>query len=207
MRALLIVLSALLLGGCAFGRTYSYSDAPINLPGPSAASVKLAVGVQDRRAYVLSGSKSERFVGLMRGGFGNPFDVNTSSGGPLSGEVRDALSRSLTAKGFVVTPVTLAPNEATSDVRRKLVASGARRIASVTLTEWKSDSMMNTDIHYDVALSVLNEKGEELAAKSIKGRDNIGSMGLSPGAGISAMFARKLEALFDDEKVTAALRS
>lgn len=207
MRMALTVLTALLLGGCAFGRTYSYADAPINIPGPSVSSTTVAIGVQDRRPYVLSGGKSERFVGLMRGGFGNPFDVNTQSGAALASEMRDAVARAMKGKGYSVMPITLSPHDAASTARRKVAESGAKRGVLITFTEWKSDSMMNTAVHYDVALSVLNEKGEPVATNSLKGVDNIGSAGLSPNASISATFARKFEALFDDEKVAAALRN
>lgn len=48
-----------------------------------------AVAVQDRRPYVLDGDKDADFVGIQRGGFGNPFDVITTSGRPLARHVRD----------------------------------------------------------------------------------------------------------------------
>jgi hypothetical protein len=79
-----VLLGVALLGGCAFGRTYSYSDVPIAMQAIS-SSGSVTVAVVDDRPYVLSGGKPDRFVGLMRGGFGNPFDVNTQSGGAASG--------------------------------------------------------------------------------------------------------------------------
>jgi hypothetical protein len=206
MRILTVLAVSFLLGGCAFGRTYSYSDTAINLPRAAGGSGTIGLAVQDRRPYVLSGNKSERFVGLMRGGFGNPFDVNTQSGGPVSIEVRDALAKALTAKGYAVNPVAIDAREANTDVRRRLTSSGGGKTVLVTLNEWKSDTMMNTDIHYDVHLTVLGPRGEELATNSVRGLDNIGSAGLSPGPTISAALGRKLELLFDNEKVIAALK-
>ena len=206
MRILLIVLSAAVLGGCAVGRTYSYSDQPINIPGASVSSRPLGLGVQDRRPYVLSGNKTPTFVGLMRGGFGNPFDVNTGSGRPLAEEMREALAKALTAKGFTVTAVTIAPGDSGDSARRKLAESGARRSAFVTFSEWKSDSMMNTDIHFEMALTVLDDKGNPVATHSLKGLDNIGSAGFDPTPSVLRAFSRKMESLFDDPKVVAALR-
>ena len=75
MRTWIILAVALFIGGCAFGRTYSYSDAPVNIPNAASGSGAIALAVQDRRPYVLSGNKPQKFVGLMRGGFGNRFDV------------------------------------------------------------------------------------------------------------------------------------
>ena len=206
MRVLVIVLSALVLGACAFGRTYSYSDQPINIPGATVSSKAVGLAVQDRRPYVLSGNKTPVFVGLMRGGFGNPFDVNTGSGRPLADEMRDALAKALTAKGFNVTGVSVAPAESGDSARRKLAETGARRSAYVTFNEWKSDSMMNTDIHFDMVLTVLDEKGNPLATHSLKGVDNIGSAGLDPTPSVLQAYARKMESLFDDPKVVSALR-
>jgi hypothetical protein len=207
VRILLLVLSALALCGCAFGRTYSYADAPINIPGPGASSQSMALAVQDRRPYVLSGNKPVAFVGLMRGGFGNPFDVNTGSGRPLADEMRDALAKALKAKGFAVTTVGVNPSDSGDSARRRLAETGAKRSALVTFAEWKSDSMMNTDVHYDVVLVVLDEKGAPLATNSLKGMDNIGSAGLDPSLSVTQTFARKAESLFDDPKVISALRN
>ena len=199
-----ILALAALLGGCAVGRSYNFSDAAINMPGPAAsASSTIAIAVQDKRAYVISGGKPEHFVGLMRGGYGNPFDVNTQSGGPLAVEMRDSLAKSLKGKGYTVTPVALPPSESASAARRKLGESGSRRIALVTLNEWKSDMMLNTDLHFDVTLAILNQKGDQLATNSVKGKDSLGRAGAE---GVTGAFARKLEALFNDEKITAAMR-
>ena len=205
MRAFLVTLSALILAGCVVGRTASYSDTSISVP-TATGSGTIAVAVQDRRPYVLSGNKQERFTGLMRSGFGMPFDVNTSSGGPLAADLRDTVSRSLTAQGYKVTGVTLAPQEQADAVQRKLVETGARRSALLTLTEWRSDSMMNIGITYDATLAIMDEKGKSLATSSIKGSDNLGSVGFSPEPTITAGFAKKLEVLFSDPKVAAALR-
>ena len=194
-----------ILGGCAFGRTYSYSDTPLGLQGVSSAG-SVAVGVQDARPYVISGNKSESFVGLMRGGFGNPFDVNTQSGGPLAVEIRDAIVRALKARGISAEPVSVPVSDSASGAKRRLEDTKARRLALITLKEWKSDTMMGTDLHYDVTLTVFGENGRQLATNTIHGMDNLGNLGLSPNEGISRASARRLDSLFDDEKVLAALK-
>ena len=203
-RNLAVLLAAAALGGCAFGRTYSYGNANLNLPITSSSSV--AVAVQDARPYVLSGNKPERFVGLMRGGFGNPFDVNTQSGGPIAVEMRDAVVKALQNKGIQATPVTVAPSDPQSRARRLVADSKAGKGILVTLKEWKSDTMMATSLYYDVSLAVLDASGNTLAENAIKGSDNLGSLGLSPNAGIAATFVKKFEILFDDPKVLAALK-
>ena len=109
------------------------------------------------------------------------------------------------AKGYTVTTVDLDPRESTTDAQRRLTGGGSKAVM-VTLNEWKSDTMMNTDIHYDVSLVVLGPKGDALATNSVKGQDNIGNTGLSPGQTISGALGRKLELLFDNDKVITALK-
>ena len=59
---------------------------------------------------------------------------------------------------------------------------------------------------YDVSLVVLGPKGDALATNSVKGQENIGNAGLSPGQTISGALGRKRELLFDNEKVITALK-
>lgn len=66
--------------------------------------------------------------------------------------------------------------------------------------------MINTDLHYDVTLTVFDDRGNETATSTIKGLDNLGSLGVSPNDGISRATARKFGSLFDDDKVIAALK-
>jgi hypothetical protein len=205
LRSLAIVAVALILGACAYGRSYNYDSAPLSLAGVS-SSGPITIGVQDARPYVTSGNKPEKFVGLMRGAFGNPFDVSTQSGGPLAVEMRDAVVKAMKSKGITASGVTLSPSEAPARVRQSLMDSKARKLVLVTLNEWKSDSMVNTTLHFDVTLTVFGAGGEQLASSGVKGRDNLGALSFSPNEGISAMFVKKFEVLFDDEKVIAALK-
>ena len=207
MRALLVVLVAFLLAGCAVGRTAGYSDAAVNIPGASVSNVALALAVQDRRSYVVSGNKPEKFVGIQRGGFGNPFDVNTTSGAPVATDLRDAIAKGLKSKGYHVTPVTVAPGDANDAVKRKLLEARSRRSALIVLNELKSDSMMNSGVSYNMTLTVFDERGNALANSAARGEDNVpGSGGIADETKITAAVARRLEELFADQKVGAALR-
>ena len=193
---------ALLLGGCAFGQKYSYQAATVPM-SRMATSAPVALAVQDRRPYVVSQNKPESFVGLSRGGFGNPFDVNTASGQPMALDMRDAIVSGMRARGIEVKVVAASPCDNADRIQRGFAASGARRLMLVTLSEWKSDLMISAALHYDVTLVVLDEKGTELARARTNGRDNIGP---SPHSSVGPAFARKFEALFDDDKILQALK-
>ena len=193
---------ALILGGCAFGQKYSYQGNSVPMSRIETSS-PVGLAVQDKRPYVVSHNKPETFVGLSRGGFGNPFDVNTASGTPLAIEMRESIVSGMRAKGIDVKVATVNPADSSDIVQRAMINTGARKLVLVTLTEWKSDIMISAALIYDVVVIVMNEKGVELARARTNGRDNLGP---SPHSGVGPAFSRKFEALFDDEKIVQALK-
>jgi hypothetical protein len=189
-----------LLGGCAVGQEIGYdTDITVLAQG----SDDITVAVQDSRPYVVSGDKEESFVGLQRGGFGNPFDVNTPSGAPLATEVARSLERGLSASGFDVEVVTLRPGS--RDAKDKL---GNGKAVLVTLQELKSDTYNNAAFLYDVTLEVF-ENGQSLASSSATGRDNLGGSFMNPTGhareAVPEAWGNLLERLINDSDVMAAI--
>lgn len=197
MRALLVTFSALLLAGCVAGRTASNSNTNTSISVPAATgSGTVAVAVHDRRPYAISGLKPEHLAWPR---FGSLFDRSSPSGSPLATDLRDILSRSLTSQGYKVTGVTLTTQESADAAQRKLMATGARRSALLTLSEWRTSA-------YDATLAITDDKGTLLATSAVRGSDNLGYTGSSPDPTITTGFAKKLEVLFNDPQVLAALR-
>ena len=89
------VAALLLLGGCALTEGYKYDAAPVSL-GSLSAPGRISLAVLDARPYVASGNKPEKFAGLMRGGYGNPFDVSTANGNPVLAGIGKPLSQVFT---------------------------------------------------------------------------------------------------------------
>jgi len=178
----------LTLGGCAVGNRYDYGSAISGLP--VSGSGKLAVDVVDARPYVLSGDKKPDFVGLQRGGFGNPFDVRTASGQPLAVEMRDAIGKALQQQGFAVVGG----------------AEAAPRKLELRVFEWKTDVMMKMKTLYDLQLSVFDASGALLAQSKTKGED-VGSGGFESGNATNAArtFELRFTELVRDEAVHNAL--
>jgi hypothetical protein len=205
MRLLLIVLAALAASGCAVGNKHNYSMAP-ELGVQGARSI--AVGAQDVRPYVVSKDKTPDFVGLQRGGFGNPFDVTTESGRPLADDVAGAIAASLSRRGFKATTVAVAP--AGADARQLASQAGAERVALVSIHEWKSDTFQNTALLYELVLRVFDANGTELANNRVTGRDNLGGSAWNPPAhakgAVPEAYRRKLEELFNAPAVRDSLR-
>jgi hypothetical protein len=203
---LVAVLLLSTLGACAIGNQHDYKSAVPNIGMQVAGAT--AVAAQDRRSYVLSAEKTENFVGLSRGGYGNPFDVTTLSGNPLAIDFRDTVIAALRSKGVNAEAVALQPSH--SDPRQALLSLGKDRSLLFIISEWKSDTYMNTALIYDVRLTVLDKTGRLLAESVVSGRDDLGGDFINPPAHakqvIPAAFKSKLETLLNDSKVVAALK-
>lgn len=205
---LCILLAALLLlGACAIGNKHAYHDVVGSMPFSGNAEVRVAT--HDQRPYVLSGEKQPDFVGLSRGGYGNPFDVSTADGRPLADGMTQAISNSLRQGGFRPAPVIVASSDSAAQAREKLMQAAGGVAILLVIREWKSDTYQNTALHYDATLSVLDKTGQVLGETTVRGRDNLGGSFANPPAhareAVPRAFKAKLEALLGDPAVTRAL--
>jgi hypothetical protein len=206
MRSLiLLICMGVLLGGCAVGNSHRYDLGDAELQVESSKTV--AVAVVDARPYVLSGDKTPNFSGLMRGGFGNPFDVTTDSGRALAEDLTISIVSALKRDGVEAVAVPVGPTARGSDARTLLLASGADRCTLLTIREWKSDTYLNTGLFYNMTLEVLATDGTVLASKVLQGHDNLGASGMPADARVhvEAAVKTKLEAVFGSSDIKVAL--
>jgi hypothetical protein len=205
----LVVIVAPLLVGCGVGNQHAYHTVVAN-PGVS-GSGQIGVATHDQREYVLSGNKEPQFVGLQRGGFGNPFDVRTIENRPLAQDMTQALANSLKQKGFEAVVIIVAHSDTPDRVREKMAQGAAPRSLLLTLREWKSDTHTNTALSYDVTLRVLDRSGQVIGERRIQGRDDLGGDFLNPHGhareAVLRTFKAKLEELLNDENIARALRA
>ncbi len=185
---LLVLMLILPLGACAVGNRYDYRGAIGGLPVSGTGSV--AVEVVDARPYVVNGDKAPDFVGVQRGGFGNPFDVRTASGEPLADEMRAAIASAMQHQGFTVVPL----------------GGAAPRKLELRILEWKTDVMMSMSVQYDLSLSVFDGQGALMASSTTKGEEILGG-GFESGnsANAAKTFELCFTTLMRDEAVKAAL--
>jgi hypothetical protein len=206
LKLLISVFSILIVSGCAVGNKHNYSDSAPNIKGT--LGNKLGLGTQDQRVYVISGDKSAAFVGLSRGGFGNPFNVETESGKPLADDITNAVSRALSKKGVQVTEISIPLQMDQADVVKKLTQSGNKAVF-ISIKEWKSDTYQNTALNYNIQVQVIDMSGKVIAQKSISGNDNLGGDFINPPGHakrvIPPAFQAKLELLFSDPAIASHL--
>ena len=208
-RFLGLVSTVILSSGCAIGNKHNYRDVIATLPSTSGENVTVAT--HDRRPYVLSNNKSPSFVGLQRGGYGNPFDVENEKEEALSTSFSAAACASIAAAGGQCASLPTQHSEDTTSVKTRLEQSGTPRAILFTLNEWKSDTMTNTALHYDVSMEVLSSSGAVLITRRITGVDDLrGSFWNPPKYAKKAVpmaFKGKLEQLLGDPEVQANLKS
>ena len=190
--------------GCAVGVTHQYDNVAPEFN--ASAGTKLDIGVQDKRVYVVSKEKPETFVGLSRGGFGNPFDVTTFSGKPLADDFTKTIQTALSAKGVQANAVRLPLGIDEAEAIKRLSLAGNKAILLI-LNEWKADTYMTTTLNYDIQAIVIDSSGKVISSKKIYGMDNLGSSAFDPPGHsrtvIPIAFRRKLEELFASPEIAS----
>lgn len=203
---LIMGLILLTITGCAFGVVHKYDGV---VPDISLKSdKKIVVGVWDRRPYILSKNKSEDFVGLSRGGYGNPFDVKTASGKSLASRFRKAISEGLRKQNIKVEEVEITSSANKEMAKSQLIKLKPERVVVLTILEWKSDTYSRTALIYNIRLEVFDKNMQVLATRYLNGRDNLGGSINPPDHSrkvVPKEFQLKLEEIFGDPKIIASL--
>ena len=202
MRGLLIVFATLQLVGCAVGVTHSLDSVNPNIKATSGGAVELAV--QDKRTFVVSGEKLPSFIGLSRGGFGNPFDVNTTSGKALANDVSKVIENALTKNGIKVLSIEISPS--TSEEKAvELLASTGNKSIFLKIISWKSDTYTQTTLNYNLELEILDKAGKILATNSVSGNESVSGPSWTAKDKVPPLLNDKIEMLFAEPKIASKL--
>jgi len=206
--ALPLLLLVSILSGCAVGNKHAYHDVEAKATVKTEKSVSVAT--LDQREYVISGQSQPELVGMQRGGFGNPFDVLTESGRPLSSEFTRAITKTLERNGIKVLAVETRPAKDSRSAMAELIASAGERLLLLSIKEWIGDSQINTEVRYNLQLTVTDHSGKTLAAKTYSGVRNLGGSQFNPpGHSKEVMpkaFRDAVEYLLNSREISAALQ-
>ena len=203
MKIHLPILAALILSGCASFNKYDIRAATLQRT-PSAAPVAVA-GI-DERDYLKRGEISPDYVGMTRGGYGNPFQVKTATKRPLALEAAEVVAGSFGGKSAA--PAVWDTEQV--GALAKLRASGAQRFVILKIIRWESDTLIRTSLDYSVVIEVVDQSGKTIASASESKTKPLGGNFFVP-----AMHARKavlseleniLNRLLAQPQVAAALR-
>ncbi len=207
MKKILLTLLVFFLTGCAVGNKYNYQASSMALPVKPVDHRTLILSVEDHRSYVLNGEKNPSFVGMQRGGYGNPFDVTTHSGKPMTEDMAIAIVRGLKNAGYDV--VTVQGKPETVSLVETAVKEKAARIVVLKVYDWKSDIYMAITLHCDLRLSVFDANGKLLAENKMDFENEIGGAHLGADRNsqiVADEFAKRIGYLFNKKEIRSALQ-
>ncbi len=140
------IVAAALFSGCAVKQQIGLDHHVVEKPSAKSYPA-VSLDIQDNREYIMNGKKEESFIGLYRGGFGNPWDVNTEDNIPLAKLFAIDLTEELTSLGFI--------NE------------GSSKSLIVSINKWKFDTYQNIKFDYDLDVTVVDLSKNVLAQNKI----------------------------------------
>ena len=201
-----LALAILMLAGCGYSINYSNIKADLQYSG----SRSVAVGVLDERPYVLSADKEPSYVGTMRGGYGNPFDVSTESKMQLADDMAATIADSLRNKGFKVVAVKAAVGRDSSSVLSPIGSAGAERLVIMDVKDWYSDyypaswGPERAAVVMNVELKVMDSSRKVLGSSRLEGTETPPSGW--PKDTIPGYYQKKISELFNDRSIQSALK-
>ena len=148
-------LFSLLLGlsfvatGCAVKQKVALEYQTETTAAAAQAYPKVNVVVNDERPYIKDGEKPASYIGTYRGGFGNPFNVNTKDHVALSTLVLGDLEKDLSALGFI--------------------GENGDKTLVVDIMKWKFDAYQNATFDYLLNVQVLDSTKNVLAKNDVVG--------------------------------------
>lgn len=191
----------------ASGNRVNYRDTQMKVA--YAGTGPVVVATLDSRAFIINGDKPASFVGQIRGGFGNPFQVRTESGQALSQDISASIAAALAGAGYTATVDAVAKDETPDQAAARLAAKTSGRVVIVQLRDWKSDTYMTTTLRYDVTISTYDAQGRKIDSVVAQGEETpmvkVG-FSLKPTlAAIAAIYHDKFQAWLNDDKTRVAL--
>lgn len=205
-----IAVLAVLLNACAVGNKYSFADVKADFRVAPSSVKSVAVSASDQRQVIKSGECAPTYVGMQRGGFGNPFRVNTESGLPLADDLTNVVSEALSKKGFKAMPVYTKVADDSSRVLELLKGQSGDRSLLFVVSKWESDTYMNIGLDYEIELTVYDKQMAKLASASARENRSItGSAWNPPEAArreVPLAFKLALENLLNAPNIVRALQ-
>ena len=149
-------------------------------------------------------------MGIMRGGYGNPFNTWTESGGPLADDMLTTVIDSLRARGFAVMPLKTSTTDSLNSVMAKFSASGVDRLIFMDLKEWYSDYLPRafvaerSTLFLNVEVTVFDRNQKHIVKNNLKEELSLPSGW--PENTVPDAYQRKFRQLIDDSRVCLALQ-
>lgn len=188
------------------GKKVNYLDSGARLQYAGQGSV--VVMTRDERPYVLSGDKKPDFVGLLRGGFGNTFDVVNETTHPVADDISASMAASLNAAGFTASVELPVAGETAEQAVTRVAAKTPDRFLLVRVINLKQDGYASYTWHGEVTISVYDRSGALLQSFDSKLAEPIGKVTgkyVDFAAKVTHAYRVGLETWLNDAKLQTAL--
>ena len=203
---MIFIIVSIFISGCgahsAIKRTENYTYAWPNISYMSKRNI--AIGVIDKRSYVLNGKVNPTYVGMMRGGFYNPWYMNTESGKPLVEDLAEAVVSGFKNAGINAEITKFPLNKNDQKINNYLISKNSYKTVLIIINEWQSDTYANTTFLYDLTATIYNEEGVMVAECT---ENNLNEKGEEQTV-VSPVDAGRniLTKLLNDKKIITALQ-
>lgn len=164
----------------------------------------MALAVLDARPDVINGERKETFIGLSRSLYGIPYPAHTQSKKPFAQDLSNLVTRALRLGKTPAEAVIVSPFSGRQAAVEALRKNGAERLILLEIRDWWSDTLVHTDLHYDLALTVFNAQGQEIGSTSVMGHDELGKRQRPERRDVMASTNNILETLFAADAVIAS---
>lgn len=203
MKRFLVVIPLLLSVGCVAGNRFKFDYKPAT--GANVGNgATVVIAAAEARPEVVSGDEPKSFVGEQRNGYGMPFNVTTEGDVPFASVVAESVRRDLEASGFRPVAVNN-PEELSSAIR----SNNASRGLLVTVKEFKTDTMNNISVDWNLEASVVDRDGKVMATNNVSGETDMKGSMMNPVKAskqkVPAFLFEELHKLVSDPKIVNAL--
>jgi hypothetical protein len=199
------VLSAVLLAGCATPATKGEITPSIAKGGAK----EVVLSIVDRRPYILSKEKSEKFEGLMRGGFGIPYTLdrpNRPADDRFVDLLADVIKDGFAEIGTKVVVVKVPIGTSIDDAFKMMSERKGERYLLILVTDSRWDVMFT--YHYDFGFDMIVRDPDDktLTTRNFPGRvTGNASDKFTLWDMVSVIYKEQLEKAFADPTLRTAL--
>ncbi len=182
---------ALMNNGCAVGRQIDMRHR-VGTDLSISTTRDVSVAVEDNREFVVSGNKKPSYIGNIRAGFGNVWDVHNVDHRALADQFRQDLEAELQAHGI------------------NIVSSGERQI-EVDIKDWNFDAYQNGRVWYEIEVSVLDANGKFLAKTTAEDEHTVRGTFWEGGIGglkrdVPRIYSDIIKEILEDNAIQNALK-
>lgn len=139
----------------------------------------LAVAVLDKRSFVLSGEKPPSYFGKLKYAFGEPDDAEIASGAAVATVYSNFLAELLSNNQQNFKAVDLPLKSSPDKIYRKMFDKNINRVVILTLNEWESWTKKDTELVFEVVVSVYDRAHGLVAREKFEGDTTIVGSALS----------------------------